>query len=42
MDQLRFKPRKRKERHKLSAQEMKALEALEDKDDAKSQIDDAN
>lgn len=42
VDQLRFKPRKRKERHKLSAQEMKALEALEDKDDAKSQIDDAN
>ena len=45
VDQLRFKPRKRKDRHKLSAQELKEikeLEALEDKGDAKSQIDDAN
>ena len=45
VDQLRFKPRKRKDRHKLSAQELKEikeLEALEDKGDAKSQIDDTN
>ncbi len=45
VNQLRFKPRKRKDRQKLSPQEMKEikeLEALEDKGDAKSQIDDAN
>ena len=45
VSQLRFKPRKRKDRQKLSPQEIKEikeLEALEDKGDAKSQIDDAN
>lgn len=46
VDQLRFKPRRRKENHKMSAKEikeMKELAALEDKEsDSKSKLDDAN
>ena len=38
--QLKFKPKRRKERNKLSAAEMKELSALEDKG-GKSRIDDA-
>lgn len=40
VDELRFKPRRRKENVKLSAQELKELSALEDKG-GKSRIDDA-
>lgn len=40
VDELKFKPRRRKENIKLSAQEMKELSALEDKG-GKSKIDDA-
>ena len=40
-NQLRFKPKRRKDK-KLSAQEMKALADLEDKDEAKSKIDDTH
>ena len=39
VDQLKFKPRKKKER-KLSAQEIKELSALEDKGSEKSRLDD--
>lgn len=40
VDELKFKPRRRKENVKLSAQELKELSALEDKG-GKSRIDDA-
>ena len=40
VDQLRFKPRKRKESLKLSKEELKELEALEDRG-GQSRIDDA-
>lgn len=40
-DQLRFKPRRKKDK-KLSAQEMKELAALEDKGESKSKLDDAH
>lgn len=40
-NQLRFKPKRKKDR-KLSAQEMKELSALEDKDGTKSKIDDTH
>lgn len=40
VDELRFKPRRRKENMKLSKAELKALEALEDKG-GKSKLDDA-
>lgn len=40
VEQLKFKPKRRKERVKLSPQELKELEALEDKG-GKSKIDDA-
>ncbi len=40
VDQLKFKPKRRKENVKLSAKELKELEALEDKG-GKSRIDDA-
>jgi cell fate regulator YaaT (PSP1 superfamily) len=39
VDQLRFKPKRRKEHLKLSAEELKELSALEDK--GRSKIDDA-
>lgn len=44
VDQLRFKPRKRRDHHKVSAKEMKELAALEDKDRGgeKSKLDDPN
>lgn len=41
VDQLRFKPKRRRESVKISAEDLKALEALEDKG-AKSKIDDAH
>lgn len=40
-NQLRFKPKRKKDK-KLSAQEMKALADLEDKDEARSKIDDTH
>lgn len=40
-DQLRFKPRRRKDK-KLSAQEMKELAALEDNGETKSKLEDAH
>lgn len=42
VDQLRFKPRRKKEHVKLSAQELKELAALEDKGETKSKLDDAH
>ena len=39
VEQLRFKPKKRKDNVKLSAKELKELEALEDRG-GKSKIDD--
>ena len=39
MEQLKFKPRRRKENMKLSPEEMKELSALEDKG-GKSKLDD--
>lgn len=44
VEQLRFKPRRKKEHHKVSAEEMKELAALEDRDkgERKSKLDDAN
>lgn len=41
-DQLRFKPKRKKEHVKLSAQEMKELKALEDGGQSKSKLDDAH
>ncbi len=40
-DQLRFKPRRKKDK-KLSAQEMKELAALEDRDESKSKLDEGH
>lgn len=42
IDQLRFKPRRKKENMKLSAQELKELAALEDKGETTSKLDDTH